>query len=55
MSFVEDEHAIHRLRNEWDEKYASGLIDNYHKASRVPYGTTDCENDPESKTHRSLS
>ena len=42
-------HAAQKKLNEWEEKYASGLIDNYAKAMRVPFGTSDCENDPESK------
>ena len=41
--------AVQRKLNEWEEKYASGLIDNYAKAMKVPFGTADCENDPESK------
>ena len=36
--------AVQRKLNEWEEKYASGLIDNYAKAMKVPFGTVDCEN-----------
>ena len=50
-----EKHAHQKKINEWEERYASGLIDNYSKAIKVPFGTTDCENDSESKNHRSLS
>jgi hypothetical protein len=44
-----EQNAKQKKLNEWEEKYASGLIDNYAKAMKVPFGTVDCENDPESK------
>jgi len=51
VSFIE-EHQSCKKRNEWEEKYASGLIENYDKASKVPFGTTDCENNPESPSSK---